>query len=807
MGPGATLYALPAGIGGTLFALSEGSAGDPNGQGMDFLNNGAPFEPLNPVPANTTTVSSTTVQLAWECQDPEGNTLKYDVFFGNGNGGEIPPLAAGLTAPTLSVSGLEPGVTYYWRVIATDGQAIQEGPLWSFDVSGGGSTSSGEVLFEDFESYTLNQWAEPNWVADANASDGANNYVGSGPAENTSKALRLYGAPGSCWGAITYRPVTFPTRFYLECDVFNSTDIGTGCHPDRGGIGMRNGTSWMNPSRGLLDFLGNGTIRGNGEVLGTYEAGRWHHVKIRYDRQGSQLMLTYWIDGKFLKQIATTIADTGAEDSLDHVEFVAQEYAAWFDNLQIYTHEGRIALVNPDAYRVLKLGALDESLNYYSIASGTVPDGVDVTNAPAWTGTGAHPDFLASILTNAGFRVDVFEAADLPSYTSGVYHAVIVQDPLRQYGQLFPKASETTLPDLLQHSTDSAFLSRASTYLSNGVPLVLVGDAVRLMENGAGRLNLGKTVAALSASHTLDQADSRLPANWLFVRGNPFCGVDRNGSGQYRAIGGPLAAANAVLSDVTMFDGNDIPRILCWSDTGYFPNDSTSLLDATVMGQGDYVLSGAVCDPTVYQDYVNDVVAPLAGFTTANGRRVFFLSSDSFFDYQYRNHQGSWHAGEYQEINNTVSAAGRQMVVSLVKAAMDQAWNTAGEVDTDTDGLPDSWELQRFGSTTNANQFSDTDGDGLSDHFERLAGTDPNDNKSAIGFHEAPSAPTAGQGMVLRWYSITNKVYHVDRSTNLIEGFGTLAPANIPGTPPMNVHTDATANGIGPYFYKIRMDE
>jgi len=47
-------------------------------------------------------------------------------------------------------------------------------------------------------------------------------------------------------------------------------------------------------------------------------------------------------------------------------------------------------------------------------------------------------------------------------------------------------------------------------------------------------------------------------------------------------------------------------------------------------------------------------------------------------------------------------------------------------VDSDSDGLPDSWELQYFGSTTGASAAANADGDGLTNLQEYLLGTNPN---------------------------------------------------------------------------------
>lgn len=52
--------------------------------------------------------------------------------------------------------------------------------------------------------------------------------------------------------------------------------------------------------------------------------------------------------------------------------------------------------------------------------------------------------------------------------------------------------------------------------------------------------------------------------------------------------------------------------------------------------------------------------------------------------------------------------------------------------DVDGDGIPDAWELAKFGALTNAWTGGDADGDGFSDDSEWLAGTNPADASSAL---------------------------------------------------------------------------
>lgn len=125
-----------------------------------------------------------------------------------------------------------------------------------------------------------------------------------------------------------------------------------------------------------------------------------------------------------------------------------------------------------------------------------------------------------------------------------------------------------------------------------------------------------------------------------------------------------------------------------------------------------------------------------------------------------------------------------------------------GATDTDGDGIPDAWELQNFDNLTNANATSDFDSDGLPDWHEQLAGTDPKDTNSQLRATSA-TPEDAGSGFVIRWSSISNHSYDVERSTNLLEGFAVLA-TNLPATPPENIYTDAAPPAT--VHYRIQVD-
>jgi len=136
-GPGRTVYAWgKTGLAQTIYALSEGDVGDPYGAGMNFENNNAPDPVSNPSPADGATGNDTTsVQLSWDYLDPDGHTLKYDIYVcALVDSVEVAfvPVASQVTGNSYTLTNLLRGTQYLWSVVATDGQAFSQGPVWTF---------------------------------------------------------------------------------------------------------------------------------------------------------------------------------------------------------------------------------------------------------------------------------------------------------------------------------------------------------------------------------------------------------------------------------------------------------------------------------------------------------------------------------------------------------------------------------------------------------------------------------------------------------------------------------------------------
>jgi acid phosphatase type 7 len=88
---------------------------------------------------------------------------------------------------------------------------------------------------------------------------------------------------------------------------------------------------------------------------------------------------------------------------------------------------------------------------------------------------------------------------------------------------------------------------------------------------------------------------------------------------------------------------------------------------------------------------------------------------------------------------------------------------SAGTPDSDSDGMPDTWETSYFGSLAQ-NQNSDFDGDGISNLAEFSSGTVPTNRTSRL---VVTSEAHNGTSFDVTWQSVNGKQYTIESSTNM----------------------------------------
>lgn len=86
--------------------------------------------------------------------------------------------------------------------------------------------------------------------------------------------------------------------------------------------------------------------------------------------------------------------------------------------------------------------------------------------------------------------------------------------------------------------------------------------------------------------------------------------------------------------------------------------------------------------------------------------------------------------------------------------------------DADGDGLPDMWEVERFGGVTVAGRDTDFDGDGASDYSEWITGSDPRDAGDYLDLRWSILDLPEGRWLELGWREYAHRYFEVERSVD-----------------------------------------
>ncbi|MCD6171135.1 MAG: PKD domain-containing protein, partial [Thermoplasmata archaeon] len=92
--------------------------------------NHPPGKPINPNPQNGSIDVALNATLSWQCNEPDGDAVTYDVYFGTSSN---PPLVSHNQSSPLYIPSLQHGTTYYWRVVAWDEHGAKNSSyIWHF---------------------------------------------------------------------------------------------------------------------------------------------------------------------------------------------------------------------------------------------------------------------------------------------------------------------------------------------------------------------------------------------------------------------------------------------------------------------------------------------------------------------------------------------------------------------------------------------------------------------------------------------------------------------------------------------------
>ena len=123
-------------------------------------------------------------------------------------------------------------------------------------------------------------------------------------------------------------------------------------------------------------------------------------------------------------------------------------------------------------------------------------------------------------------------------------------------------------------------------------------------------------------------------------------------------------------------------------------------------------------------------------------------------------------------------------------------------LDGDADGLYDAWEVTHFGSTEAGLPGVDSDGDGVLNVHEFVAGTLPGDRNSFFRIEQITMAVPGG-GCKLSWIAMPGRVYSVYWTDDLRNPFVPIATGLTGGVYTDTVHA---TNSVGFYLIMVELD-
>lgn len=164
--------------------------------------------------------------LSWSSEDPDGDTIEYTVYLSTNSSSE--PLEYKTSEKSLSVpSNLSSGITYYWKVEASDGRLDNTSDIWSFTTQSGPNCPPNKPRDPKPNNYAKDQPTNPvlSWHSEDLDGDPITYKVYMGPTLN--QMTQIYEGPEDNCSAPTsnYGVTNFWRVDASDGKLTNSSDV------------------------------------------------------------------------------------------------------------------------------------------------------------------------------------------------------------------------------------------------------------------------------------------------------------------------------------------------------------------------------------------------------------------------------------------------------------------------------------------------------------------------------------------------------------------------------------------------------
>ncbi len=359
----------------------------------------------------------------------------------------------------------------------------------------------------------------------------------------------------------------------------------------------------------------------------------------------------------------------------------------------------------------------------------------------------------SAIITNCVLIGNIAQGMGGGAYNGTICNSSIIQNSAYDGGGVGSQGSVSVV-------TNCLIWSNSATAYGGGVNSVILKNC-KLFQNTAS-WGGGAEFSSLSGCLVVSNAASQM------------------GGGIYDAVGSVVNCTIVGNTSIQGAGGIDGGSSFVYNNIIYYN---------TVMGDGsaNYSAGGSFancCTTPLPLNVLNNITNDPAFVDYANGN--FHLQSNS----------PCINSGNNSHVTTSTDLDGNPRIVDGLVDIGAYEYQTPGFI------LPYYW-AQQYGLSLDGS--IDSDGDGMNNWQEAVAGTNPTNAASVL---KMLSISNSVPGNIVKWQSVANKVYYLQRSTNLLAQPAFISIyTNFPIPLITLSFTDTSATNGGPYFYRVEVGQ